>query len=110
VRADLPVITPWQHPDGYSGLHLYVVRLQLDKISKTHLEVFEAMRERGIGVNLHYIPVHIQPYYQRMGFQLGDYPQAERYYAEAISLPMFQTLSDSQQDQVVAALQKVLLV
>jgi UDP-4-amino-4,6-dideoxy-N-acetyl-beta-L-altrosamine transaminase len=110
LLADLPVITPWQHPDGYSGLHLYVVRLQLDKISKTHLEVFEAMRERGIGVNLHYIPVHIQPYYQRMGFQLGDYPQAERYYAEAISLPMFQTLSDSQQDQVVAALQKVLLV
>lgn len=104
----LPVTTPWQHPDSYSGLHLYVIRLQLDKINKTHRQVFEALREQGIGVNLHYIPVHTQPHYQRMGFKVGDYPQAEQYYAEAISLPMYQTLSDSQQDQVVAVLQKVL--
>jgi dTDP-4-amino-4,6-dideoxygalactose transaminase len=71
--------------------------------------VFETLREQGIGVNLHYIPVHTQPYYQRMGFKEGDYPQAEQYYAEAISLPMYQTLSEQQQDQVVSALQKVLL-
>lgn len=108
LLASLPVITPWQHPDSYSGLHLYVVRLQLDKISKSHRQVFEALREQGIGVNLHYIPVHTQPHYQRMGFKLGDYPQSEQYYAEAISLPMFQTLTDEQQDQVVAVLQKVL--
>jgi len=108
LLAALPVTTPWQHPDSYSGLHLYVVRLQLVKINKTHRQVFEALREQGIGVNLHYIPVHTQPYYQRMGHKVGDYPQAEQYYAEAISLPMYQTLSDSQQDQVVAALQKVL--
>jgi len=107
--VSLPVITPWQHPDSYSGLHLYVVRLQLDKITKTHRQVFEALREQGIGVNLHYIPVHTQPHYQRMGHKVGDYPQAEQYYAEAISLPMYQTLSDSQQDQVVSALQKVLV-
>jgi dTDP-4-amino-4,6-dideoxygalactose transaminase len=80
----------------------------LDKIGKTHRQVFEALREEGIGVNLHYIPVHTQPHYQRMGFKVGDYPQAEQYYAEAISLPMFQTLSDEQHDQVVDVLRKVL--
>ena len=108
MLATLPLTAPWQHPDGYSGLHLYVVRLKLDKISKTHRQVFETLREQGIGVNLHYIPVHTQPHYQRLGHKMGDYPQAEQYYAEAISLPMYQSLSDSQQDQVVAALQKVL--
>lgn len=104
--ADLPVTTPWQHPDSYSGLHLYVIRLQLDKIARTHRHVFEALREQGIGVNLHYIPVHTQPYYQRMGFRQGDYPEAERYYTEAISLPMFQTMTEAQQDEVVAAVRK----
>ena len=105
---ELPVTTPWQHPDSYSGLHLYVIRLQLDKIGKSHRQVFESLREQGIGVNLHYIPVHTQPYYQAMGFQAGDLPQAESYYSEAISLPMFQTLSDQHQDQVIAALHEAL--
>lgn len=107
---ELPVTTPWQHPDSYSGLHLYVIRLQLDKIQSTHQQVFEALRENGIGVNLHYIPVHTQPYYQQMGFKSGDFPEAERYYAEAISLPMFQTMSDEQQDEVVAAIRKAILI
>lgn len=107
LLASLPVTTPWQHPDSYSGLHLYVIRLQLDQIGKTHRQAFEALRALGIGVNLHYIPVHTQPYYQRMGFQTGDFPEAERYYAEAISLPMFQTMSEEQQDQVIAALREV---
>lgn len=106
--ADLPVTLPWQHPDSYSGLHLYVIRLKLDQIGQTHREVFDALREQGIGVNLHYIPVHTQPYYQRMGFKLGDYPEAERYYAEAISLPLFPTMREKQQDQVVAALKRAL--
>lgn len=104
--ANLPVTTPWQHPDSYSGLHLYVIRLQLDKIAKTHRQVFETLREQGIGVNLHYIPVHTQPYYQRMGFKAGDFVEAERYYAEAISLPMFQALSREQQNLVVEALRQ----
>ncbi|MBK3807303.1 UDP-4-amino-4,6-dideoxy-N-acetyl-beta-L-altrosamine transaminase [Stutzerimonas stutzeri] len=108
LLAGLPVTTPWQHPDNYSGLHLYVIRLQLDKIGKTHRQVFEALRELGIGVNLHYIPIHIQPHYQRMGFGSGDFPEAERYYAEAISLPMFQTMTQAQQDEVIAALRKAL--
>ena len=109
LLAGLPVVTPWPHPDSYSGLHLYVIRLQLDGLQISHRQVFEALREQGIGVNLHYIPVHSQPYYQRMGFCVGDYPEAERYYAQAISLPMFQTLSEQQQDVVAAALKKALM-
>jgi UDP-4-amino-4,6-dideoxy-N-acetyl-beta-L-altrosamine transaminase len=108
LLASLPVTAPWQHLDSYSGLHLYPIRLQFDKIKKTHREVFDSLREQGIGVNLHYIPVHTQPYYQRMGFQPGDFPQAQAYYSEAISLPMYQSMSDAQQDQVITALGKAL--
>lgn len=108
LLADLPVATPVRSPRNRSGLHLYVIRLQLDRLARSHSEVFRLLRESGIGVNLHYIPVHLQPWYARMGFKQGDYPEAERYYAEAISLPMFAALTDSQQDQVVAALTKAL--
>lgn len=108
LLKDLPITLPWQTKDSYSGLHLYVIRLQLDKISKTHLEVFNGMREAGILVNLHYIPVHLQPYYQEMGFKEGQFPEAEQYYKEAISLPMFPTLSYEQQQEVVVNLKKLL--
>ena len=106
--VSLPVLTPYQHPDSYSGLHLYVIRLKLSEISLTHAEVFSLLRERGVGVNLHYIPIHMQPYYQAMGFNKGDFPQSEAYYAEAISLPMYHTLTDGQQDMVISTLQEVL--
>lgn len=109
LLADLPITRPWQHPDSYSGLHLYVIRLQLERIGKTHRQVFDSLREQGIGVNLHYIPVHTQPYYQQMGLKAGDFPEAERYYAEAISLPMFQTMSEAQEDLVLAALKAALI-
>jgi UDP-4-amino-4,6-dideoxy-N-acetyl-beta-L-altrosamine transaminase len=108
LLADLPLTTPWQHPDSYSGLHLYVICLQLDRIKKTHRQVFKALREQGVGVNLHYIPVHTQPYYQRMGFKKGDFPHAEQYYAQAMSLPMYHSLTNEQQDQVVAVLRAVM--
>ena len=100
----LPLTTPWQHPGSYSGLHLYVIRLHLKKINATHREVFESLHAQGVGVNLHYIPVHTQPFYQDLGFRWGDYPEAERYYGEAISLPMYQGLTDQQQDRVAEAL------
>jgi UDP-4-amino-4,6-dideoxy-N-acetyl-beta-L-altrosamine transaminase len=104
LLAELPLSTPWQHPDSYSGLHLYVIRLQTEHLARTHREVFEALRAADIGVNLHYIPVHTQPYYQAMGFRPNDYPRAIEYYCEAISLPMYQGLTEDQQDQVVSAL------
>lgn len=106
--ADLPLTRPWQHPDGYSGLHLYVIRLQLQRLTASHREVFEALRAHGIGVNLHYIPVHTQPYYRGLGFKPGQFPEAERYYAEAISLPLYSSLTTAQQDQVISAVAEVL--
>lgn len=109
MLAALPVKTPWQHPDGYSGLHLYVIRLELEgRPDNFHRTAFQGLQAKGIGVNLHYIPIHTQPYYQKMGFKQGDFPQAEAYYAEAISLPMFAVMTDDQQDTVVAALAEVL--
>lgn len=106
--AELPLTTPWQHADSYSGLHLYVIRLKLNEIHKTHRNVFEALRAAGIGVNLHYIPIYRQPYYERLQFKAGDYPDAEKYYAEAISLPMYSELTEVQQRMVVSALRSSL--
>lgn len=108
LLADLPLITPWQHPDSYSGMHLYIIRLQLAKIGRTRSAVFADLRHAGILVNLHYIPVHTQPFYQRMGFAYGDFPVAEHYYAEAISLPLYPALTDAQQNEVVQRLHEVL--
>ena len=99
LLSDLPVLIPWQHADSYSSLHLYVIRLDLSAI--IHREVFERLRMNGIGVNLHYIPVYRQPYYARMGFNPSDFPEAERYYAEAISLPIYPSLTEEQQLEVV---------
>ena len=109
LLADLPLTLPWQHPDSYSAYHLYVIRLQLDNIQRSHLQVFEALRAKDIMVNLHYIPVHTQPYYQQMGFKQGDYVEAERYYREAISIPMHPTLTETEQMTVVDALKEAML-
>lgn len=107
--ADLPVVVPFQIQESYSGLHLYVIRLKLDEIKPTHLEVFDSLRAANIGVNLHYIPVHLQPYYQKnFSFQTGDFPQAEQYYKEAISLPLYPDLTEDQQDYIVEALGAIL--
>ena len=109
LLANLPVTRPWQHPDAYSGLHLYVVRLHLGDIKITHRQVFERMRSAGIGVNLHYIPVYRHPYYARLGFEPDYCPQAERYYSEAMSLPMYPGLTEADQDFVVETLRSALL-
>lgn len=108
LLADLPVVTPCQHKDGYSAFHLYVIRLKLNEIQPSHLEVFEALRAKEIVVNVHYIPVHTQPYYQEMGFRPGDYPEAEKYYSEAISIPLYPALKESEQDYVVESLREAL--
>jgi UDP-4-amino-4,6-dideoxy-N-acetyl-beta-L-altrosamine transaminase len=108
LLSDLPLSMPRRLPDSYSGLHLYVVRLRLGEIEPTHRQVFERLRDAGIGVNLHYIPVYRHPYYATLGFAPGYCPQAEQYYREAISLPMYPTLSESQQDYVIASLRSAL--
>ncbi|MDZ8189551.1 MAG: UDP-4-amino-4,6-dideoxy-N-acetyl-beta-L-altrosamine transaminase [Nostoc sp. ChiSLP02] len=101
LLQDLPLMLPWQHPDTNSSWHLYVIRLKVDKINKTHRQVFEELRKAGIGVNLHYIPVHLQPYYQNIGFKWGDYLQAEHYYQETISIPIYYGMTEEVQDFVV---------
>jgi len=89
-------------------MHLYVIRLKLNEIHKSHREVFEELRCQGIGVNLHYIPVYRQPYYEKMGFLAGYCPEAENYYAEAISVPIYPALSEADQDRIVATLRLIL--
>jgi UDP-4-amino-4,6-dideoxy-N-acetyl-beta-L-altrosamine transaminase len=108
LLADLPVIVPARVADVRSALHLYPIQVDAARCRRSRRQVFDALRAAGIGVNVHYIPVHTQPYYRRMGFSRGDFPRAEAYYAQAISLPMFATLTDAQQDEVVAALRRAL--
>lgn len=101
LLADLPVILPYRHPNHYSALHLYPIQVAAEK--RKH--IFDYLRQNGIGVNVHYIPVHTQPYYRRrFGFKHGDFPHAEQYYAQAVSLPLYFDLSDNEQKQVVEIL------
>ena len=104
----LPLRVQNQPTDRYSSFHLFVVRLNLSELGRSHAQVFEELRAAGIGVNLHYMPVYLQPYYQELGFEKGACKEAEAYYSEAITLPLYQDLSDENQDKVVSALQTVL--
>lgn len=108
LLIDLPIIRPYQLTDSHSALHLYPIQLELEKLNKSQNEIFHELRESGVGVNIHYIPVHTQPYYQRMGFQLGDFPIAERYYERALSIPLYYGLNHTLQNEVAVTLQKVL--
>jgi UDP-4-amino-4,6-dideoxy-N-acetyl-beta-L-altrosamine transaminase len=108
LLADLPLILPWQGPNCLSAHHLYVVRLQLDRIALSHREVFEALRANEIMVNLHYIPVHTHPYYRKMGFNYGDYPCSEQYYEESISIPIYPTMTDLQQTKTINAIREII--
>jgi len=105
---NLPVVLPWQHPDTYSAFHLYVIRLKLHEIQKTRREVFEALRQKKIHVNVHYIPVHTQPYYRKLGFKSGDYPEAEKYYEETVTLPLYPAMSFEEQNYVIQTVKEVL--
>jgi len=100
LLSNVPVVRPGRCEDTLSAFHLYVVRVDADR----HKTVFEGLRARGIGVNLHYIPVHLQPDYRALGLMPGTFPEAERYYSEAISLPLFPNMTDDEQNSVVAAL------
>ena len=105
---NLPLITPFQCTDSYSALHLYPIKIDLTKVNKSRSEIFEELRDGGIGVNLHYIPIHTQPYFQRFGFNLGDFPNAERYYSRTISIPLYSSMTIKQQDKVIFELKRVL--
>lgn len=107
--ANLPIILPKQIKGSYSAYHLYIIKLKLTDIKLSHRQVFDALRNKNIGVNLHYIPIHLQPYYQALGFKMGQFPQAEKYYEQAISIPLFHQMTNVQQDTVIQALKEVLL-
>jgi UDP-4-amino-4,6-dideoxy-N-acetyl-beta-L-altrosamine transaminase len=107
MLSELPLTLPWCDPDTLSAVHLYIVRVH-ERSERSRKEVFNNLRAAGIGVNVHYIPVHTQPHYLAMGFRRGEFPEAEAYYAQAISLPMYPTLTEDQQDQIVLAAQRAL--
>jgi UDP-4-amino-4,6-dideoxy-N-acetyl-beta-L-altrosamine transaminase len=104
TELQLPVV----RPENRSAYHIYVVRLRPDKVRVSRRQVFDRMRARGIGVNVHYTPVHLQPYYRDLGFEVGNYPESEAYGEEAITLPLYYGLTDSMQDQVIDALHQSL--
>lgn len=109
LLGELPLTLPLVEPQNRSAFHLYVVRVQASGDRATHLRIFNELRRRDIGVNLHYMPVHLQPYYRSLGFSPGDFPQAEAFAAAAITLPLHATLSEADQDLVVSALHSVLV-
>ncbi|MDR3560131.1 MAG: UDP-4-amino-4,6-dideoxy-N-acetyl-beta-L-altrosamine transaminase [Negativicutes bacterium] len=104
---DMPIVLPHQSPDVVSAWHLYVIRIRKE-CSKTRRQIFEQLRQAGIWVNVHYIPVHTQPYYQRLGFKQGDFLASEQHYEEAISLPLYYSLTESEQDYVVKTLHEIM--
>lgn len=106
--AELPLTRPAVRPDNTSAFHLYVVRLRADAGAARHREVLDTLRRKGIGVSLHYPAVHLQPYYRGLGFTPGMYPEAERHAREAVTLPLFPALSESDQDRVIGALRETL--
>jgi UDP-4-amino-4,6-dideoxy-N-acetyl-beta-L-altrosamine transaminase len=109
LLKDLPLITPAQSSDSYSSLHLYPVQLKLEQLSKAHNQIFDELRKNGVGVNLHYIPIHMQPYFQNMGFKKGNFPIVEDYYSRAISIPIYQGLTTELQNKVVKVLKDLLI-
>ena len=106
--ASWPIITPHQSPDTRSSYHLYPIRVRKSECGKTQRQVYDALWRENIMVNLHYIPVYRQPYFERMGFETGYCPEAEKYYKEAISLPMYPSLSADEQEKVIAVLEDAL--
>jgi dTDP-4-amino-4,6-dideoxygalactose transaminase len=108
LLSDLPVQIPLVSENRKSSFHLYVIRIDRSKVKKSHKIIFTELKEKGIGVQLHYIPVHLQPYYESIGFKLGDFPEAETYYNEAISLPMYYDLTFDDQNFVVQKLKEVI--
>lgn len=109
LLRDLPLTTPYVMEGAAPSWHIYIVRLDFARIGKPKEQIFSEMKKRGVVLNLHYIPVHLQPYYEELGFAKGDFPQSEAYYEEALTLPLYYDLTDAQQNQIVHALKDVLM-
>ena len=103
------IITPYEKPEVESAWHIYVIRLKLDKLKATRKEIFEALRAENIGVHVHYIPVYYHPYYQKLDYQKGLCPKAEKYYEEAITLPLFPKMSRKDVEDVINAVNKIII-
>jgi UDP-4-amino-4,6-dideoxy-N-acetyl-beta-L-altrosamine transaminase len=108
MLGGLPLRLPVKRPDRVSSWHLYVVEIDAPSPSRHRQIIFSRLRDAGIGVNVHYIPIHTQPYFQRLGFKLGDFPNAEEYYDGALSLPLFPRMTTEQQDYVVGVMSDAL--
>ena len=104
---NLPLTLPWQQPDSYSSYHLYPIQVPLDRQGKTQRQIYAAMREEDIQVNLHYIPVYLQPFYESLGFARGYCPRAETYFKQTISIPIFAKMTDQKQAAVELQLLKI---
>ena len=104
----LPILKPYQDKDSYSALHLYPVQVDLDSVDKSRQQIFDELRQNGIGVNVHYIPIHTQPYYLQFGFKVGDFPNSEAYYHRAISIPLSHVMTTKQQDKILDVLKQAL--
>ena len=107
--SGLPVVTPFQELDTYSSYHLYPIRVPENSSPATQKQVYDHLRKNGVGANLHYIPVHRQPYYEKLGFKSGDFPEAEKFHKEVVSLPMFSDLSSADQNKVIKVLSEYLI-
>lgn len=107
VLRDLPFKLPLVEADCHSSFHLYIIQVNEIDAGLSRRQLFECLRARGIGVNVHYIPVHTQPYFQKLGFREGDFPVSETYYSKAISLPIFPNLAESQQEYIVTVLEEL---
>lgn len=105
---NLSLTTPYQSPKIYSSYHLYPIVIKNNKNEKKQKELYNELRNNNIGVNIHYIPVHLHPYYERLGFKKNDFPQAESFYKNAISIPMYSKLTKNDQEYVIEILRKIL--
>ncbi len=108
LLSDLPIIKPYQDEDSYSALHLYPIQIDIEKTNKNRQNIFDELRQNDIGANVHYIPIHLHPYYQNFGFKEGDYPKSEFFYKRSISIPLYYGLNYSNQDKVIYTLKSVL--
>jgi dTDP-4-amino-4,6-dideoxygalactose transaminase len=104
--SSLPITTPHQAPETYSSYHLYPIRVSEAESGKTQRQVYDALWQNGVAANLHYIPVHRQPYYEKLGFNAGDFPEAEQFHREVISIPMYSALQNQHQESVIKILRE----